>query len=94
MPRLPGRRTVPWLMVLEAALVARDHWGRLEDRDRHELARIVRKSKMRPGQLTERERTELRRIVSQLDLLTAGRRILPLPRGVSGLRRLNRLRRR
>jgi hypothetical protein len=91
---IPGRRTVPWLMMLEAALVARDHWGRLEGSDRRELARIVRESRMRPSALSERDRGELKRIVGQLDLLTAGRRVLPLPRSARGLMRLNSLRRR
>ncbi|HEU4977240.1 MAG TPA: hypothetical protein VFT50_19285 [Baekduia sp.] len=82
MPRLPGRKAVPWMLVLEAAMVARDHWGRLDGRDRSELARIVRKSKGRPNNLSANERSELLRLVRLLDPLTAGRKLLPFRGGV------------
>lgn len=82
MPKLLPRKVVPWMMVLEAAMVARDHWGRLDPRDRSELARIVRKSKGRPGNLTANERSELMRLVRLLDPLTAGRKLMPFRGGV------------
>ncbi|MBI5104592.1 MAG: hypothetical protein HZB46_06335 [Solirubrobacterales bacterium] len=75
---MPKLKPIPWLLALELAMVARDHWGQLDPRDRRELTRIVSKSKGRPGNLTPHERTELRRIVSRLDLPGAGRRLLPL----------------
>jgi hypothetical protein len=87
MPRLPGRKAIPWMLVLEAAMIAREHWGRLDERDRRELARIVRKSRGRPANLTPDERSELLRLVRLLDLLTAGRRLLPLQGGVRRGRR-------
>jgi hypothetical protein len=77
MPRLPGRKAVPWMLVLEAAVIARDHWGRLDSRDRRELSRIVRKSHGRPDHLTKSERSELLRIVRLLDPITAGRKLMP-----------------
>ena len=70
------------MMVLDAAMIARDHWGRLDDRDRRELARIVRKSQGRPRNLTARERSELARLVRLLDPITAGRKLLPFRGGV------------
>ena len=79
---MPGRRAVPWMLVLQAAIIAREHWERLNQRDRSELARIVRKSKGRPGNLTPRERSELARIVRLLDPVTAGRKLLPFRGGV------------
>jgi hypothetical protein len=82
MPRMPGRKAVPWMLLLEAAIIAREHWGRLDPRDRGELARIVRKSRGRPGNLTARERSELGRLVRLLDPVTAGRKLLPLRGGV------------
>jgi hypothetical protein len=82
MPRLPGRKAVPWLLVLEAAQVMRVHWGRLDDHDRRELSRIVRKSHGNPRSLTKNERSELTRIVRRLDLLTAGRKLMPLHGGL------------
>jgi hypothetical protein len=87
MPRLPGRKAVPWLLALEAAMTLRTHWGRLDDRDRSELSRIVRKSHGNPRNLTKHERSELARIVRRLDLITAGRKLLPLHGGVRRSRR-------
>jgi hypothetical protein len=87
MPRLPGRKAVPWMLMLEAAMVMRTHWGRLGDRDRRELARIVRKSHGLPGNLTRNERSELMRIMRHLDLITAGRKLLPFHGGVRRGRR-------
>lgn len=83
MPRLPGRKAVPWMLLLEAAMIARSHWGRLDDRDRRELARIVRKSHGLPNHLTPGERSELLRLVRLLDPITAGRRLMPFHGGLS-----------
>jgi hypothetical protein len=82
MPRMPGRKAVPWMLLLDAALVARSHWTRLDDRDRRELARILRKSHGLPHNLTSRERSELLRIVRLLDPITAGRKLMPFRGGV------------
>jgi predicted deacylase len=82
MPRIPGRKAVPWMLVLEAAMIAREHWGRLDPRDRTELQRIIRKSKGRPNTLTPNERAELLRIARLLDPLTAGRKLMPFRGGV------------
>jgi hypothetical protein len=87
MPRLPGRKAVPWMLLVDAALIMRTHWGRLDDRDRRELARIVKKSHGRPNNLTRNERSELTRIVRHLDLITAGRKLLPFHGGVRRGRR-------
>jgi hypothetical protein len=86
-PRVPGRKLAPWLLALEAAMVAREHWGRLEPRDRRELGRIVKKFHGRPSDLTPRERGELLRIVRLLDPVTAGRKLMPLRGGLSRRRR-------
>lgn len=80
MPRVPGLRRLPWAIALEVAIVAREHWQLLDERDRAELARIVRKSKGKPANLTERERRHLRELVAKLDLVTAGRSLLPFGR--------------
>jgi hypothetical protein len=87
MARLPGRKAVPWMLMLEAAVVARDHWAHLDHRDRTELVRIVRKSHGRPGNLTRAERSELVRLVRLLDPITAGRRLMPFNGGLRGGRR-------
>jgi hypothetical protein len=75
------------MLVLEAAMVMRTHWGRLDDRDRHELARIVKKSHGLPNNLSKNERAELARLVRRLDLITAGRKLLPFHGGVRPSRR-------
>jgi len=87
MPKLPGGKAVPWMIMLNAALIARDHWGALEPRDREELVRVLRKSHGRPGNLTSKERSDLLRIVRLLDPITAGRRLMPFNGGVRGSKR-------
>jgi hypothetical protein len=75
------------MLVLEAAMVMRTHWGRLDDRDRREMARIVKKSHGLPNNLSKTERAELARLVRRLDLITAGRKLLPFHGGVRPSRR-------
>jgi hypothetical protein len=75
------------MLILEAAMIARTHWGRLDDRDRHELARIVRKSHGLPNNLTAKERSELLRLVRLLDPISAGRKLLPFHGGLRRSRR-------
>jgi hypothetical protein len=88
MPKMPmGRKAVPWMLLLEAAMVLRTHWGRLDDRDRRELSRIVKKSHGSPRNLSKDERSELVRIVRRLDLITAGRKLMPFHGGVPRSRR-------
>jgi hypothetical protein len=87
MPRLPGRKAIPWLLLLEAAMVLRTHWDRLDTQDRRELSRIVKKSSGNPRNLTKNERSELLRIMRRLDLVTAGRKLMPFHGGVRRSRR-------
>jgi hypothetical protein len=87
MPRFPGPKAVPWLLMLETAMVLRSHWGRLDAQDRRELSRIVKKSTGGPSNLTKNDRSELARIVRHLDLITAGRKLLPFHGGVARGRR-------
>jgi hypothetical protein len=87
MPRLPGYKAVPWLLLLEAAQVLRTHWSYLDDKDRRELSRIVRKSHGNPRNLSKGERSDLLRIMRRLDLVTAGRKLMPLSGGLRKARR-------
>jgi hypothetical protein len=75
------------MLLIEAAMVMRTHWSRLDDRDRRELARIVKKSHGLPNHLTKNERAELARLVRRLDLITAGRKLMPFSGGVRPSRR-------
>jgi hypothetical protein len=87
MAKLIPKKVVPWMLLLEAAMVARAHWALLDDRDRRELAKIVKKSHGNPMNLTKHERSELARIVRRLDLITAGRKLMPLHGGLRKNRR-------
>ncbi len=78
---LARRRALPWTLLLDLALALRHRWKELPERDQRELGRIVRKSKGRPGNLNQRDRNELKRIVKDLDLLAAGRDLLPFGGG-------------
>ena len=73
MPRLPGRRMVPWLVIFEVLRASKAHWDELNPRDRSRLVALMRKSKGRASNLTESERTELRMIARRLELLRLGR---------------------
>ncbi len=71
MPRL---RTMQWMLLLDAAMVARQHWGLLEASERHRLAEILRNVR----HLSARDRKDLRRIVAKLELVSAGREMVPI----------------
>ena len=73
MPRLPGRRMVPWFVIFEVLRAGKAHWDELNPRDRTRLVELMRKSKGRASNLTESERTELRMIARRLELLRFGR---------------------
>lgn len=79
MPRLPrvAGRSVPWLLLLDAGKVAREHWQKLTPSERSKLGRLIKKSKGRLSNLTARERVELRRLANKLDLPDAAKKMLP-----------------
>jgi hypothetical protein len=74
------------MIALDVAMVARERWGRLAPNERHRIAEIVRKGRA----IDERDKTDLKRIVAKLELLDAGRQLLPI---VGGRRRGRRGRR-
>ena len=80
MPSLPARRAIPWAVLLELMVIARDHWGKLTAGERAHLSALVRKSRGRPGNLTARERADLRRLAAKLDLPALGRSVAPVAR--------------
>ena len=73
------------MVALDVAIVLKDIWRRLEPHDRRRLGEIVRKGRS----MSERDRTELMRIVRKLELIDAGRRLVP----IVGKRRKRRVRR-
>ncbi|HEX4109303.1 MAG TPA: hypothetical protein VHX88_14295 [Solirubrobacteraceae bacterium] len=70
---LARTRALPWAVMLSAAVVARDHWLTLEEKDRARMLELMRDSRGWPGNLTSREREELSHIARQIDLLGMGR---------------------
>jgi hypothetical protein len=73
MPRMPARRAIPWVVLLEIARAGKVHWDELDPRDRRRLVELLRRSHGRPSNVTPRERRELREIVGRLQLLRFGR---------------------
>lgn len=71
-------KAVPWLLMMQAALTAREHWDVLTAAERTALTRLLRTAKGRPSNLTTRERAELRRLVGRLDLPGLGKDLMPL----------------
>ena len=79
-PRLPALRAIQWAVLLDALVLAREHWERLTPGERAHLAALLRKSRARPGNLTPGERRDVRRLAAKLDLPTLGRNLAPVAR--------------
>jgi len=62
------------MIALDVAVVLRDLWGRLEPRERRRLAEIVRKGRT----MSEHEKADLKRLVRKLELIDAGRQLVPI----------------
>jgi hypothetical protein len=71
---VPKLRAFQWLILFDIAMVARDRWGRLEADERRRLAAIMRKGRG----ASQRDIADLRRIVAKLELLDAGRELVPV----------------
>ena len=80
------RRKIPWIILFEAAMMARDRWQRLPANDRRRLTELARKSHGKPMALTREERAEFRRIAKGLDLPAMARDFMPLGRRLGGRR--------
>jgi hypothetical protein len=88
---VPGLKTVtkrmPWVMALQAGLIAREHWLKLEPRERSELQGLIRKSKGRASNLSAKERTRAKALVEKLELAAFGRALVPVATGLRRKRR-------
>jgi len=62
------------MVLLDVAIVARDRWTRLDASERRRLTEIARDAR----HLSKRDRVDLRRIIAKLELVDAGREVLPL----------------
>ncbi len=62
------RRLVPWLILFEVLRASRDHWDRLDPRDRARVSDLMRRTHGNPRNLTEADRRELRDLSRRLRL--------------------------
>jgi len=78
---------MPWVMALQAGLIAREHWLKLEADERSELQRLIRKSRGRASNLTNNERSRAKALIEKLELAGFGRALVPVATGMRRKRR-------
>jgi hypothetical protein len=83
-------KAIPWALLLEAAMIVRNRWGRLTPGERDHVVALARKSRGRPQNLTGEDRQELRRLAAKLDLSGIAREAAPLGRRWRGRQRSSR----
>lgn len=76
--RSPASRTLPFLLLGQAAIILRDHWRNLPAADRDRLAELLKASGGRPMNLTPQQRTELSNIVKRSNIPALARDLTPL----------------
>jgi hypothetical protein len=84
--RLPGLRRLPMfklLAIADIAVLAREHFAKLDGAERRRLVELVRKARLRHANLPEAERAELAALVAKAEpRLFAGLaadRLSPIP---------------
>jgi hypothetical protein len=70
-------RALPWMVLLNLVILARDRWNRLEAVERRELRTLIAGVARERRVPTRRERELLRRVAGKLDLVAAGRDLMP-----------------
>jgi len=68
--RVPGLRRLPILKLLAAAeilLLAKDHFERLEPRDRRRIVELVKRGRGRPSNLSARDQRELSALIAKAE---------------------------
>ena len=78
---------MPWVMALQAGLLAREHWLKLAPAERSELQQLIRKSKGRASNLSNRERARAKALIDKLELARFGRALVPVATGMRRKRR-------
>ncbi len=68
----------PWMVALEAAMVARRQWQHLDHADQRRLRHLVGKARGGPSAYSPAERNEIKRLVGKLDPVGAGKQLLPV----------------
>jgi hypothetical protein len=74
MARIPGK-ALPWALILQLVMAAREHWGALPPKERERLREIMKRTKGRPQALTAADRRELKHILGQADLPGLAQRV-------------------
>ncbi len=77
MPSLTRLRSVSWVIVFELLMLGRDRWGRLDPRERKRLSALVAGVTKQRRVPTRAEREFLRSVAGKLDLIGAGRQMVP-----------------
>jgi len=68
--RIPVVRHIPvarLIIVAEVAMLAGEHVGRLEPKERRRVLELLRRGRGRPSRLTQRERAELAMLVAKAE---------------------------
>lgn len=71
-------RTLPFLLLGQAAIILRDHWRTLPAADRDRLAQLLKASGGRPMNLTPSQRAEIASIVKRANIPALARDLTPL----------------
>ena len=82
MPPLTRFRALPWLALIDVARTTKSHLDEhLSSADRRRVAKIASRTKGDVRKLSERDKADLKRIAAKLELLDAGRQLLPIMGG-------------
>lgn len=75
--KLSRVRSVPWLIVVQAALAANSRWKQLPVGDRDRLTQLLKQSRGLPSNLSAKERDEVRLLLGRLELSGLARELVP-----------------
>lgn len=74
-------------MALQAGIIAREHWAKLDSADRAELRALIAKSRGRASNLSNAERRRARALIDKLELAGLGKALVPVATGMRRKRR-------
>lgn len=77
-PAKAQSRTLPFLLLGQAAIVLREHWRTVPQADRARLAELLKASRGRPANLTPHQRSDLTAIMKRVDMGGLTRDLAPL----------------
>lgn len=74
---MPKFRPLPWLLLLDVALVTTRYLRQIEEQDRARVLEIARRTKGLPYRVTAQERDELMRVARTIDWRGAAAEMAP-----------------